>query len=66
MALAGEVGELVAELQWLTPEEAERVMADPEPSESAMPRSWAARSGGMVSIQAHAGCLRSATARLAA
>lgn len=28
MALAGEVGELVAELQWLTPEEAERVMAD--------------------------------------
>jgi NTP pyrophosphatase (non-canonical NTP hydrolase) len=30
MALAGEVGELVAELQWLTPEEAERVMADPE------------------------------------
>jgi NTP pyrophosphatase (non-canonical NTP hydrolase) len=30
MALAGEVGELLAELQWLTPEEAERVMADPE------------------------------------
>jgi NTP pyrophosphatase (non-canonical NTP hydrolase) len=30
MALAGEVGELVAELQWLTPEEAERVMADPQ------------------------------------
>ncbi len=30
MALAGEVGELVAELQWLTPEEAARVMADPE------------------------------------
>ena len=30
MALAGEVGELVAELQWLTPEEAEQVMADPE------------------------------------
>jgi hypothetical protein len=25
MALAGEVGELVAELQWLTPEEAEPV-----------------------------------------
>src|SRR5262245_43868886 len=30
MALAGEVGELVAELQWLTPEEAAQVMADPE------------------------------------
>jgi NTP pyrophosphatase (non-canonical NTP hydrolase) len=30
MALAGEVGELVAELQWLNPEEAEQVMADPE------------------------------------
>ena len=30
MALAGEVGELVAELQWLTPEEAGEVMADPE------------------------------------
>jgi NTP pyrophosphatase (non-canonical NTP hydrolase) len=30
MALAGEVGELLAELQWLTPEEASRVMADPE------------------------------------
>ena len=30
MALAGEVGELVAELQWLTPEEAGRVMDDPE------------------------------------
>ena len=30
MALAGEVGELVAELQWLTPEEAEQVMADQE------------------------------------
>ncbi len=29
MALAGEVGELVAELQWLTPEEAARVMDDP-------------------------------------
>jgi NTP pyrophosphatase (non-canonical NTP hydrolase) len=29
MALAGEVGELLAELQWLTPEEAEKVMADP-------------------------------------
>lgn len=26
MALAGEVGELVAELQWLTPEESEAVM----------------------------------------
>jgi NTP pyrophosphatase (non-canonical NTP hydrolase) len=30
MALAGEVGELIAELQWLTPDEAARVMADPE------------------------------------
>ena len=30
MALAGEVGELVAELQWLTPEEAARVMVDPQ------------------------------------
>ncbi|WP_084958926.1 nucleotide pyrophosphohydrolase [Thermoactinospora rubra] len=29
MALAGEVGELLAELQWLTPEEAARVMEDP-------------------------------------
>ncbi|WP_405094736.1 nucleotide pyrophosphohydrolase [Micromonospora sp. NBC_01412] len=30
MALAGEVGELLAELQWLTPEESIRLMADPE------------------------------------
>ena len=30
MALAGEVGELLAELQWLTPGEAARVMEDPE------------------------------------
>lgn len=30
MALAGEVGELLAELQWLTPEEAARAMEDPE------------------------------------
>jgi NTP pyrophosphatase (non-canonical NTP hydrolase) len=30
MALAGEVGELVAELQWLTPEESAEVMADPD------------------------------------
>jgi NTP pyrophosphatase (non-canonical NTP hydrolase) len=30
MALAGEVGELVAELQWLTPEEADRVVDNPE------------------------------------
>jgi NTP pyrophosphatase (non-canonical NTP hydrolase) len=30
MALAGEVGELVAELQWLTPEESARVMDDEE------------------------------------
>jgi NTP pyrophosphatase (non-canonical NTP hydrolase) len=29
MALAGEVGELVAELQWLTPAEAAQIMADP-------------------------------------
>jgi NTP pyrophosphatase (non-canonical NTP hydrolase) len=30
MALAGEVGELLAELQWLTPEEASRIMEDPQ------------------------------------
>ena len=30
MALAGEVGELLAELQWLTPEQSLAVMADPE------------------------------------
>ncbi|WP_119731007.1 nucleotide pyrophosphohydrolase [Thermomonospora amylolytica] len=30
MALAGEVGELVAEFQWLTAEEAAAVMDDPE------------------------------------
>jgi NTP pyrophosphatase (non-canonical NTP hydrolase) len=30
MALAGEVGELLAELQWLTPEQASAVMDDPE------------------------------------
>ncbi|MFL6056727.1 MAG: nucleotide pyrophosphohydrolase [Actinoallomurus sp.] len=30
MALAGETGELLAELQWLTPEESARVMQDPE------------------------------------
>ena len=30
MALAGEVGELLAELQWLTPEQSRTVMADPE------------------------------------
>lgn len=29
MALTGEVGELVAELQWLTPEQAAAVMDDP-------------------------------------
>lgn len=29
MALAGETGELLAELRWLTPEESERVMEDP-------------------------------------
>jgi NTP pyrophosphatase (non-canonical NTP hydrolase) len=29
MALAGEVGELLAELQWLTPEESAAVMTDP-------------------------------------
>src|SRR6266704_2784801 len=28
MALAGEVGELIAELQWLTPEQAATVMSD--------------------------------------
>jgi NTP pyrophosphatase (non-canonical NTP hydrolase) len=30
MALAGEAGELLAEFQWLTPEEATDVMADPQ------------------------------------
>ena len=30
MALAGEVGELVAEFQWLTPEESRAISADPE------------------------------------
>jgi NTP pyrophosphatase (non-canonical NTP hydrolase) len=30
MALAGEVGELLAELQWLTPEQSAAVMADQE------------------------------------
>ncbi|GAA3007104.1 nucleotide pyrophosphohydrolase [Streptosporangium longisporum] len=30
MALAGEAGELVAEFQWLTPEESAAVMGDPE------------------------------------
>jgi NTP pyrophosphatase (non-canonical NTP hydrolase) len=30
MALAGEVGELLAELQWLTPEQSAAVMADEE------------------------------------
>jgi NTP pyrophosphatase (non-canonical NTP hydrolase) len=30
MALTGEAGELLAELQWLTPEESTRVMEDPE------------------------------------
>jgi NTP pyrophosphatase (non-canonical NTP hydrolase) len=32
MALAGEAGELLAEFQWLTPEEAEGIMADPQAS----------------------------------
>ncbi|GAA2879098.1 nucleotide pyrophosphohydrolase [Streptosporangium fragile] len=30
MALAGEVGELLAELQWLTPEESATIMDDPQ------------------------------------
>ncbi|MEV7327625.1 nucleotide pyrophosphohydrolase [Micromonospora sp. NPDC093244] len=30
MALAGEVGELIAEFQWLTPAEASAVMNDPD------------------------------------
>ncbi|MFD6563620.1 nucleotide pyrophosphohydrolase [Micromonospora profundi] len=30
MALAGEVGELIAEFQWLTPEQAAVVMSDPD------------------------------------
>jgi NTP pyrophosphatase (non-canonical NTP hydrolase) len=33
MALAGEVGELVAEFQWLTPEESAAVMADESASD---------------------------------
>lgn len=32
MALAGEVGELLAELQWLTPAESSEVMNDPQPA----------------------------------
>ncbi|SIR96959.1 nucleotide pyrophosphohydrolase [Micromonospora avicenniae] len=32
MALAGEVGELIAEFQWLTPEQSVEVMSDPEAS----------------------------------
>ncbi|RCG32745.1 nucleotide pyrophosphohydrolase [Sphaerisporangium album] len=32
MALAGEVGELLAEFQWLTPSESSEVMEDPEAS----------------------------------
>ncbi|GAA2417373.1 nucleotide pyrophosphohydrolase [Actinomadura vinacea] len=32
MALAGEVGELVAEFQWLTPEQSRTVATDPEAS----------------------------------
>ncbi|MEU5903276.1 nucleotide pyrophosphohydrolase [Micromonospora sp. NPDC047467] len=30
MALSGEVGELIAEFQWLTPEQAAVVMSDPD------------------------------------
>ncbi|GAB3184970.1 NTP pyrophosphatase (non-canonical NTP hydrolase) [Micromonospora palomenae] len=30
MALAGEVGELLAEFQWLTPEQSAQVMCEPE------------------------------------
>ncbi|MBQ1009877.1 nucleotide pyrophosphohydrolase [Micromonospora sp. M51] len=30
MALAGEVGELIAEFQWLTPEQSAAVMSDPD------------------------------------
>ncbi|WP_406064164.1 nucleotide pyrophosphohydrolase [Micromonospora sp. NBC_00860] len=30
MALAGEVGELIAEFQWLTPEQSAEVMSDPD------------------------------------
>jgi NTP pyrophosphatase (non-canonical NTP hydrolase) len=33
MALAGEVGELLAELQWLTPAESAAVMRDPDAAE---------------------------------
>lgn len=34
MALSGEVGELAAEFQWLTPEQAAQVMDDPERAEA--------------------------------
>lgn len=34
MALAGEAGELLAEFQWLTPEESSRVMESPEKAEA--------------------------------
>lgn len=34
MALAGEAGELLAEFQWLTPEESLRVMESPEKAEA--------------------------------
>lgn len=34
MALAGEAGELLAEFQWLTPEESRRVMDSPEKAEA--------------------------------
>ncbi|WP_106400133.1 nucleotide pyrophosphohydrolase [Actinocorallia populi] len=34
MALAGEAGELLAEFQWLTPEESRRVMDAPEKAEA--------------------------------
>jgi NTP pyrophosphatase (non-canonical NTP hydrolase) len=34
MAIAGEAGELVAEFQWLTPDESRAVMSDPSKSEA--------------------------------
>lgn len=39
MALAGEAGELLAEFQWLTPEQADAVMDDPRPAHASGRRS---------------------------
>jgi hypothetical protein len=39
MALAGEVGELLAEFQWLTPEQSAEIMSDLEAGARSRPRS---------------------------